>query len=104
LRAQPVGGTRFAVDHEVFLWPLPSAGPLKLVVQWADREIPETRTTLDGGAIRSAAKDAAEIWPGLGRRQVNGLPVRRVGKQVALTPDWGTPVARPEEPRPAPGE
>ncbi|GHG13299.1 MULTISPECIES: hypothetical protein [Amycolatopsis] len=104
LRATPVGGTRFAVEHEIFLWPLPSAGPLKLVVQWTDREIPETRTTLDGGAIRAAAKDAAEIWPGLGKRQVNGLPVRRVGKQVALTPDWGTPVARVEEPGHAPGE
>jgi hypothetical protein len=104
LRAQAVGGSRFAVEHEVFLWPLPPAGPLKLVVQWKDREIPETRTTLDGGAIRAAAKDAAEIWPGLGRRQVNGLPVRRVGKQVALTPEWGPATARAEQPEPAPGE
>jgi hypothetical protein len=104
LRAQAVGGTRFAVEHEVFLWPLPSAGPLKLVVQWRDRGIEETRTTLDGGAIRAAAKDAAEIWPGLGKRQAGGLPVRRVGKQVALTPDWGTAVARADEPETAPGE
>jgi hypothetical protein len=89
LRATGLGGTSFAVEHEVFLWPLPSAGPLKLVVQWRDRDIPETQTTLDGGAIRAAAKDAAEIWPGLGRRQPQGLPVRRVGRQVAITPDWG---------------
>ena len=67
------------------------------------RQIPETRTTLDGGAIRAAARDAAEIWPGLGKRQVNGLPVRRVGKQVALTPEWG-PAAATKQPEPAPGE
>jgi hypothetical protein len=104
LRAQPVGGTRFAVEHEVFLWPLPPAGPLKLVVQWTDRQIPETSTTLDGGAIRAAAKDAAEIWPGLAKRQVNGLPVRRVGKQATLTPEWGTSVVRAEEPGSTPAE
>jgi hypothetical protein len=104
LRAQPAGGTHFAVEHEVFLWPLPPAGPLKLVVQWRDRDIPETRTTLDGGTIRAAAKDAAELWPGLDKRQANGLPVRRVGKQVALTPEWGPAVVRAEQPETGPAE
>jgi hypothetical protein len=101
LRAQGLGGTRFAVEHEIFLWPLPPAGPLKLVVQWRDRGIPETQTTLDGGAIHAAAKDAGEIWPGLGKRQAQGLPVRRVGRSVAISPDWGPAVVADD---PAPTE
>ena len=100
LRARGAGGTGFAVEHEVFLWPLPPDGPLKLIVQWRDREIPETQTELDGAAIRVAAKDAAEIWPGLGKRQT-ALPVRRVGRQVALSPDWGAAAVHGE---PEPGQ
>jgi hypothetical protein len=96
LRARALGGTGFAVEHEVFVWPLPPDGPLKLVVQWRDRDIAESQTELDGAAIRVAAKDAAEIWPGLGKRRPGGLPVRRVGRQVALSPERGAAAVRGE--------
>ncbi|MEC3980022.1 hypothetical protein [Amycolatopsis sp. H20-H5] len=92
LRAKGLGGTQFQVEHEIFLWPLPPEGPLTVIVQWLHRGIAETHTELDGAAIRAAAKDAGEIWPGLPKRQTHGLPVRRVGKQVAITPEWGPPL------------
>ncbi|MFE0027002.1 hypothetical protein [Amycolatopsis sp. NPDC059021] len=85
LRAQGRGGSAFHFDHEVFVWPLPPPGPMKLIVQWLDRGIRETQTRLDGGAIRGAAPEAGELWPGLHRRTPNELPARRVGGQVAIT-------------------
>ncbi|WP_414937272.1 hypothetical protein [Amycolatopsis sp. cmx-11-51] len=88
LRAQGLSGTSFHVDHEIFLWPLPPAGPLEFVVQWLDRDIEETHTSLEGTAIRNAAKEAGEIWPGLPAREAHGLPVRRVGAQAMITPAW----------------
>ncbi|WP_410654450.1 hypothetical protein [Amycolatopsis sp. lyj-112] len=88
LRAQGLGGTSFHVDHAIFLWPLPPAGPLEFVVQWRDRDIEETHTSLDGTALRDAAKEAGEIWPGLPARETHGLPTRRVGAQAMITPAW----------------
>ena len=77
LRAQGGGGTQFHFDHQVFVWPLPRDGTLTLVVQWLDRGISETHTALDGAAVRAAAHDAGELWPGLTKRPGNGVAVRQ---------------------------
>jgi hypothetical protein len=50
---------------ELYLAPLPPEGPLTLVVQWLEHEIEETRTDLDGSAIRAAAATVTDVWPDL---------------------------------------
>jgi len=110
LRAQGLGGSAFHVDHEIFLWPLPPDGPLEFIVQWLDRDIEETHTALDGTAIRDAAKEAGEIWPGLPARESHGLPVRRVGAQAMITPAWPResqappPLPQPKRASPPPAQ
>jgi hypothetical protein len=100
LRADGGGGSSFHFRHNVFVWPLPPKGPLNVVIQWTDRDIPETFTELDGTAIRAAARDAREIWPGLRHRAPESLPVRRVLRKTADASDtwqaFGTP--EPETP------
>jgi hypothetical protein len=59
------GGGQFHFQYEVYISPIPPDGPLTIVVEWADQEIPETRTELDGTAIRAASAQAQEIWPDL---------------------------------------
>lgn len=82
LRAVGGGGTQFHLDHQIFVWPLPGDGPFTLVVQWLDRDIKETHTELDGAAIRAAAEEAGELWPGLPKRPGNGVALRNA---VAVT-------------------
>jgi hypothetical protein len=55
-------GHSFAASDGLWLWPLPPEGPLELVLQWPALGIPETRTYLDGTAIRSAAGHARAFW------------------------------------------
>ncbi|WP_370542007.1 hypothetical protein [Amycolatopsis sp. FDAARGOS 1241] len=78
LRAHGCGGSQFHLDHRVFVWPLPEDGPFTVVVQWLEREVAETHTELDGAAIRAAALDAGELWPGLPKRPGNGGAFRNV--------------------------
>ncbi len=59
------GGGGFYYQSEVYLSPLPPEGPLTLVVEWPDQQMPETRTELDAAAIRAAAAQALEIWSDL---------------------------------------
>ncbi|WP_158888791.1 hypothetical protein [Amycolatopsis anabasis] len=65
-----IGGTggQFHTQHDLRLRPLPPEGPLTVVTQWPARGVPETRTELDGTAIRAAAAEALELWPDLPRR------------------------------------
>jgi hypothetical protein len=56
---------------------------MDVIVQWLDRGIAETFTELDGSAIRAAALDAREIWPGLKLRAPGRIPVRRVTRRRA---------------------
>ena len=105
LRAQGGGGTQFRLDHQVFVWPLPQDGPLTLVVQWLDRGIKETHTGVDGAAIRAAAHEAGELWPGLPKRPGNGVAVRHAtavsfsgsayGQIPAAVPSAGPSAAEP---------
>ena len=51
-----------AWSRDVWLWPLPPSGPLRLVCAWPDRGIAETSTTVDAGPIRQAADQATPLW------------------------------------------
>jgi hypothetical protein len=51
-----------AWSRDVWLWPLPPPGPLRLVCAWPDRGIPETSTTVDAGPLRQAAAQAEPLW------------------------------------------
>jgi hypothetical protein len=50
-------------SREVWLWPLPPAGPLRFTCSWPERGIPTTTVTLDvGTALIEAAAGAATLW------------------------------------------
>jgi hypothetical protein len=49
------GDDELAGSGTVWLWPLPPAGELRLVVQWTQFGLAETSVMLDGGALRDAA-------------------------------------------------
>ncbi|MGI5351437.1 ankyrin repeat domain-containing protein [Streptomyces sp. CA-250714] len=59
-------GAGFRTEVDLLLSALPPEGPLTLVIEWPDQDVPETRTELDAAEIRAAASEAVEIWPGLG--------------------------------------
>jgi len=54
------GGTRW--DQDYWVWGLPPAGPLGLVVEWPSEDIPETRANVDGATIVQAAARAEVLW------------------------------------------
>ena len=45
-----------------WLWPLPSAGNLRLIAQWMDFGLPESSVMLDGGKLRGAASGVQRFW------------------------------------------
>lgn len=49
--------------RDIWLWPLPPPGPLRLVCAWPDRGVPETATSIDAGPLRDAAARARPEWP-----------------------------------------
>lgn len=51
-----------AWSREVWLWPLPPRGPLRLVCAWPDRGIAETSTTVDAEPLHQAAAQATPLW------------------------------------------
>lgn len=58
---QGVGSqTRF--DQRFWVEPLPPPGPLRVLVEWERRGLPETRAELDAGAILEAATKAEALW------------------------------------------
>lgn len=54
--------SEYTINHHLWLWPLPPAGPFDLVVQWQDQGIEETRVELDGAAIVAAAADSVRLF------------------------------------------
>lgn len=106
LRIGSGSGSQFHFESGIRLWPLPPDGPLTLVVDWLDQGIAETRTGLDGSAVRAAAAGATEIWPDLPPNPPGGGP--RVGMRQASRHIGGfagaAPMrARPVEPEPPSG-
>jgi hypothetical protein len=51
----------------VAMSPLPPAGPVSFVCEWAAAGIPETRASLDAQLIVDAAGHSVWLWPGDGR-------------------------------------
>ena len=56
-------GTQARFDQRYWVAPLPSPGPLPIVVEWPARGLGETRVELDGVAIVDAAGRAETLWP-----------------------------------------
>jgi len=57
------GGGGRTYDQEYWASPLPADGPLRLVVRWDARGIPETVTEVDGAAVAAAGRGAVVLWP-----------------------------------------
>jgi hypothetical protein len=54
----------YSASDELWLWPLPPAGPLEVVVQWPAMDIPETSVSLDATPFAGLAQHAAApLWP-----------------------------------------
>lgn len=56
------GGELWEQHHGFWLWPLPPAGRLDLVVEWRERGIPESSAALDGDAILDAVARVQPLW------------------------------------------
>jgi hypothetical protein len=57
------GGGEQGVDHIYWVSPLPPDGPVTFVLAWPAFGLPESRTVLDGAAIRAAAASSQVLWP-----------------------------------------
>ena len=57
------GGSDWSYSHEFWAWPVPEAGPLRVVVEWPAFGIAETSTEIDGRLIADAAARARPVWP-----------------------------------------
>ena len=56
-------GTQARFDQRYWVMPLPPPGPVRVLVEWPDRDLPETQAELDGAAIVEAAARAETLWP-----------------------------------------
>lgn len=63
LREGGARGNGRSWSFDWWLWPLPPAGPLALVVQWPARGVPESRLEIDASPLISASKSALVLWP-----------------------------------------
>jgi hypothetical protein len=63
LRQQGGGGGGRRFDFRYWVWPLPPAGPMALVVEWPWKGIAETRAEIDTQPIREAAGRAIQVYP-----------------------------------------
>jgi hypothetical protein len=63
----PMGGGGSGSDSraDLWLWPLPPAGPVTFALSWPQRGIAETTAQIDGALLRAAAAEAQQLWPPL---------------------------------------
>jgi hypothetical protein len=63
----PMGGRGNGSDSQLdlWLWPLPPAGPITFALCWPARGIAETTAQVDGALLRAAAAEAQQLWPPL---------------------------------------
>jgi hypothetical protein len=67
-------------EASLWLWPLPPAGPLTLVVEWPSEGIEETRQEIDAQPVLEAAQASERLWPddnGSGGSAQSSLSFRR---------------------------
>ena len=60
------GGGGRSWNFGYWLWPLPPAGALRVVVEWPAFGVPLTDIELDGAAFAEAAAGVDVLWPGDG--------------------------------------
>jgi hypothetical protein len=60
LRGGGGGGNEYRMD--LWLWPLPPAGPVTFAFAWERAGIPETLTLVEGNLFRDAAAAAEHLW------------------------------------------
>jgi hypothetical protein len=63
LRAYMSGGGLHSHVSRWWAWPLPPAGPLEFVCEWAALGVPETRAVIDAQLILDAAARSTRLWP-----------------------------------------
>lgn len=63
LAQQGGGGGDQSVDQRYWVSPLPPDGPVTFVLAWPAFGFPESRTVVDGSAIRAAADRSELLWP-----------------------------------------
>lgn len=56
------GGRSWSFGY--WLWPVPPAGTLAVVVEWPSQKIELTRVELDADPLRAAAAQSEQLWPG----------------------------------------
>ncbi|ALX66175.1 hypothetical protein [Microbacterium sp. XT11] len=56
-------GSTYSAADELWLWPLPPAGPIDVVLQWPALGIDETHVTIDVGSVEEPAARARRYWP-----------------------------------------
>lgn len=56
-------GDELSLDQTFWVAPLPPPGPVAVVLTWPGFGIAETRTVLDGAALRAAAMGSQVLWP-----------------------------------------
>lgn len=56
------GRGRVEMNPNYWLWPLPSAGTLRVFVEWPALDIALTGTDVDGAAIVRAATESQRLW------------------------------------------
>lgn len=57
------GGGELNVDQTFWVAPLPPPGPVAVVLTWPGFGISETRSLLDGAAVRAAGARSQVLWP-----------------------------------------
>jgi hypothetical protein len=63
------GGDDQSVDQTFWVAPLPPEGPVTVVLAWPSFGMPESRTVLDGTALRAAASRSQLLWPPQSREE-----------------------------------
>jgi hypothetical protein len=63
LRPRSGSGGGHRSRAEMWLWPLPPAGPLTFVCAWPAEGIGETSAEIDAAPIVAAASQAVQMWP-----------------------------------------
>lgn len=48
--------------QDFYIWGLPDEGPITLVYDWLDQDVPESRYEIDGDAVRAAADRIVVLW------------------------------------------
>ena len=59
------GGGDTEYTQQVWLWPLPPAGPVTFALAWPEQKIDEATVQVDGALFRAGAAEAQQLWPPL---------------------------------------